>query len=135
MVACQEPVVPRRMTRTTKGAVLVVDADDAMRRAVCLALAADGYDTLQARDGAEALALLQRWTRKVSLIILDLSSGRRDGVRFKSAHAADPQLARIPVIACASSDEHSFHVHASAHFKKPFSMHELVARVRAWARA
>src|SRR5258708_32248690 len=54
----------------TKGAVLVVDDEAAIRTALALLLEDNGYTVLQARNGAEALDLLHAIDQPV-VVLLD----------------------------------------------------------------
>lgn len=57
--------------------ILVVDDDDGIREVLTAALAADGHAVDGARDGAEALALLE--LRSYDLVLSDLRMPRVDG--------------------------------------------------------
>jgi CheY-like chemotaxis protein len=77
--------------------VLVVDDDDDVREATAAILAAEGYRTIGAAHGKEALAILQNGAR-VGAIVLDLKMPVMDGVELRKLLRADPALARIPVV-------------------------------------
>ena len=59
--------------------MLVVDDDDRMRIAAVKLLNHLGFDTLQARDGLEALALAEQRRDRIQLILMDLSMPRLNG--------------------------------------------------------
>ena len=61
--------------------ILVVDAEEAVRRLSCEMLRNLGYEVLTAADGEEALAILGR-DRDVELVITDLGMPGMGGVRF-----------------------------------------------------
>ena len=77
--------------------VLVVDDDADIRFAAVMLLQSDGYTTIAAANGREALGLLRRGVRP-KLILLDLRMPVMDGFAFRAAQLADPALARIPVV-------------------------------------
>jgi CheY-like chemotaxis protein len=63
---------------TGRQPVLVVDDDAAIRRVPAEVLEDEGYPTIEARHGAEALELLDRHPR-VCLILLDMNMPVMDG--------------------------------------------------------
>ena len=63
-----------------KGAILVVDDDASLREQIVALLRDEGYRTLAAANGREALDVLERDTPK--LILLDLSMPVMDGWQF-----------------------------------------------------
>ncbi|HWJ96004.1 MAG TPA: response regulator, partial [Telluria sp.] len=76
--------------------ILVVD-DRPSNRAYLLALIGfTGHRTLQAADGAEALALVRR--ERPELVITDILMPTMDGYQFVQQLRADPQLAHTRVI-------------------------------------
>lgn len=76
--------------------ILVVD-DRPSNRAYLLALLGfSGHRTLQASDGAEALALVRR--ERPELVITDILMPAMDGYQFVRRLRADPQLAATRVI-------------------------------------
>ena len=78
--------------------VLVVDDDLAMRESLMALLDWDGYRTVGAENGREALDLLRRGGVRPCLIILDLMMPIMDGWQFRAEQRADPRLVDIPVI-------------------------------------
>lgn len=80
------PVPGRRNRR-----LLLVDDDDDLREALRLQLEPSGFDILEARDGAEALAAIE--TQRPDVILLDLMMPRLSGVGFLQAlGAASPPI-------------------------------------------
>ena len=76
--------------------IVVVDDDDDVREAVCEILHGEGYQTLGACNGQEALELLQH-TSAPDLILLDLMMPVMDGWDFLSGIDARPELRAVPV--------------------------------------
>jgi CheY-like chemotaxis protein len=85
----------------------VVDDSDPVRRALVQLLASEGYDVVDASDGADALALLGRGLVP-SLIVIDLCMPRTDGVTFRRIQLADPELRRIPTLAYSNDVARAF---------------------------
>ena len=111
--------------------ILVVDDDPHIREVVAFALGREGYRTLQAGDGAEALALLDRGG--VDLVVLDILMPEMDGAEVCRALRA---RSRVPLIFLTSKDDEidrivGLELGGDDYVTKPFSPRELVARVRA----
>jgi len=76
--------------------VLVVDDDPAARDLLTTNLGREGYRTLQARSGDEALELARKL--RPDAITLDVLMPKKDGWAVLGALKADPDLCDIPVI-------------------------------------
>ncbi|MBF5046270.1 response regulator [Aggregicoccus sp. 17bor-14] len=115
--------------------VLVVDDDADLRQAVCELLEDEGYRVQTAQHGAAALALLRASSTLPQLILLDLMMPVMDGWQFREAQAADPRLARIPVVVLTASrnlhDSPPLQVDALAY--KPVQLEQLLHLVQAHA--
>jgi two-component system, chemotaxis family, chemotaxis protein CheY len=61
--------------------ILIVDDSASLRTVVRLALARAGYDVLEAGDGVEGLAQLDK-ASKVNLIVSDVNMPNMDGISF-----------------------------------------------------
>lgn len=115
--------------------VLLVEDEAAIADFVVRALAADGYSVEQAGDGiaGEQLAV----DRDVDLVILDIALPGRGGLDVLAAiRAVKPAL---PVILLTARSELSdkvagLNAGATDYVTKPFSVEELLARVRAHLR-
>lgn len=79
------------------GAVLVVDDDSDIRETMALLLQAEGYPTLVAGGGREALAVLH-CGHHVAVILVDLRMPDMTGTELVEQLKDDPALARIPVV-------------------------------------
>jgi two-component system cell cycle response regulator DivK len=91
-----------RRRRTMGGAavmqqlILIVEDDDDSRRMLELLLSANEYETMSARNGAEALELMRG--RKPCLVLLDLQMPVMSGWEFREHQLKDPELADVPVL-------------------------------------
>ena len=81
--------------------ILVVEDDEAVCGALAVVLRQEGYEVEIASDGTEAMARLEAGPAP-SLILLDLTMPRMDGIEFRERQLADRRLARIPVIVMSS---------------------------------
>lgn len=58
--------------QSTKGTVLVVEDAESVRHMVCRMLHLDGYEVLEAPNGAVALQQIEQCARPVSLVLTDV---------------------------------------------------------------
>jgi two-component system response regulator MprA len=118
------------------GRVLVVDDDDALRRAVVRALELEGYEVVAASDGMEALQYVEDSSSPPDVIVLDVLMPNLDGL---STCRAIRSRSRVPILmltARGSVDDRVEGLDAGAddYLPKPFAVVELLARLRALLR-
>jgi CheY-like chemotaxis protein len=77
--------------------ILVVDDDDDVRNLVCLLLETEGYNPIAAKDGVDALQLLEE-REPPGLILLDIMMPRMGGEAVVAALKASAKWATVPVI-------------------------------------
>ena len=119
---------------TISSVILVVDDDPAIRDSLSKELRAVGYSTLTANDGIEGLSAVQ--SRGPDLVLTDLAMPRSDGFELIAAVRA---FSRVPMIVLsvrgADPDKvRALDLGAEDFVTKPFSVTELLARVRAQLR-
>lgn len=119
---------------TISSVILVVDDDPAIRDSLSKELRAAGYSTLTANDGIEGLSAVQ--SRGPDLVLTDLAMPRSDGFELIAAVRA---FSRMPMIVLsvrgADPDKvRALDLGADDFVTKPFSVTELLARVRAQLR-
>src|SRR5262245_26806932 len=113
------------------GRIAVVDDEASLREALEECLAGEGYAVTSYRDGAEAWSAFQR--ALPDLAILDVLMPRMDGLELcRRLRAASEEL---PIVFLTSRDEEfdrvlGLELGADDYLCKPFSMRELVARVK-----
>src|SRR5262245_60888578 len=110
--------------------ILVVDDEQPILQSVCYSLAKEGYKTLTARDAEEALQVSR--AEKPDLIILDLMLPTASGFDFCRMIRRD---SAVPIIMLTARNEETDRVvglelGADDYLTKPFSMRELMARVK-----
>ena len=111
--------------------ILVCDDEKDIRNALQIYLTAEGYHVLQAENGQAALDILRQ--NEVHLVLMDIMMPGLDGMatttKLREAY-------NIPVILLTAKSEDmdkilGLTVGADDYITKPFSMRELLARVRA----
>lgn len=112
--------------------ILVVDDDANIRELVCLFLRNDGFETVEATDGKEALAVYGRM--HVDLVVLDIMMPVIDGWTLcKELRRANPDLPLLMLTARGETWEKvkGFELGTDDYLTKPFDPLELTVRVRA----
>lgn len=115
--------------------VLVVDDDTSMRRALRTSLLAHGYVTSEARTGEEAIQEVTR--RPPDLVLLDVEMPGIGGIETcRRLRNFAPQAGIVIVTVCDLEEDKIRALEAGAddYITKPFSVRELVARLRALTR-
>ncbi|MES2405908.1 MAG: Hpt domain-containing protein [Pseudomonadota bacterium] len=112
--------------------VMVVDDSLTVRKITGRLLAREGYEVITAKDGLDALQMLQDVIPDVML--LDIEMPRMDGFELTKTMRADAQLAGVPIIMITSrtADKHRDHalsLGVNAYLGKPFQEEELLAHV------
>lgn len=114
--------------------ILIVDDDANVQRVLKYTLRQEGYDVVQAKDGAEALKL---WTAdRPSLILLDSTLPRMDGYQVAGRiRAEEGRKAHVPIIMLAAETDVEHKVRglrsgADDYLSKPFHSAELLARIK-----
>ncbi len=114
--------------------VLVVDDELDLLSLLDFNLRQAGFEVIATSTGAEALELLQR--RRPDLVLLDLMLPDVSGTEICRHLKGDPRTRDIPVVMLTAKGEEldrvvGFELGADDYVTKPFSMRELVLRVKA----
>lgn len=118
--------------RTTESTVLVVE-DNADLRGFLTRLLEPSWQVLQAADGRAALEIVRR--QRPDLVLSDVMMPELDGYGLLRELRADPVTEAIPVILLSARAGEGATIEgldagADDYLPKPFSSHELLARVR-----
>ena len=114
--------------------ILVVDDEPQITRVLRSALASHGYEVQIAHDGISALEKMGAWPP--DMVITDLAMPRMDGIALCAEVRAHSD---IPILVLSVRDQEAPKVEAldagaDDYVTKPFSIQELLARVRAHMR-
>lgn len=114
-----------------KTTIVVADDDPQLLRLVARNLELEGYATLTASDGQQALELVE--SKVPDLVLLDVMMPRLDG--FTVCHRIR-EFSSVPIIIVTARGQDQDKVRgldlgADDYLTKPFSVDELLARVRA----
>lgn len=113
------------------GTVLIVEDDPSILRGLQMNIGLEGFRTVCAHDGEEALALAR--SHRPDVILLDLMLPKLGGVDvIKQLRVDDPDT---PIIVLSAKDQegdkvHALSVGADDYVTKPFSVVEVIARIR-----
>ena len=123
----KERIIKEKSQKT----VLVVDDEKPIVDILVYNLKKEGYNTLEANDGEEAVRLVIE--KKPDLVLLDIMLPKMDGLTVckKIRHNYN-----IPIIMLSAKDEEidkilGLELGADDYITKPFSVRELIARVKA----
>ncbi len=123
-----------RSTQSKPGprCVLVVDDSVTVRKVTSRLLERQGMDVLVAKDGIEAVALLQE--RRPDVMLLDIEMPRMDGFEVARQVRHDERLGNLPIVMISSRTgdkhkEHASQLGVNKFLGKPFQENELLATI------
>jgi two-component system, OmpR family, KDP operon response regulator KdpE len=114
--------------------ILIVDDEPQITRVLRTALSTQGYSLRVAANGVEGMAAVHEW--KPDLVITDVSMPQMNGVELCREIRA---ISEIPILVLSVRNQDSMKIEAldagaDDYVTKPFSIQELLARVRAQLR-
>ncbi len=117
-----------------KEKILIVEDDKDILKMVEYNLKKEGYRTVCARDGEDAIEMAH--SERPDLILLDLMLPGIDGLEVCKQLKKESKTASIPVIMVTAKSQESdkvvgLELGADDYVTKPFSVRELLARVKA----
>jgi CheY-like chemotaxis protein len=112
--------------------ILIVEDNPLNMELVCVVLESHGYETWQARTGAEALERLG--TGKPDLIVMDIQLPGLDGLTLTKRLKQEPATRDIPVLALTAhamkgDRDRILGAGCSAYIQKPIDIKELTNQV------
>ena len=114
--------------------ILIVDDEQDIVELLSYNLEKEGFSTVKAYDGEDALGLVH--SEKPDLMILDLMLPKMNGLDVCKAIRRNPETVNLPIIMLTAKGDEidkiiGLEVGADDYITKPFSIKELIARVRA----
>ncbi len=112
--------------------ILIVEDEETLSDVMRLNLQNEGYEVDVANSAEQALTYD---VRSYSLILLDIMMGEISGIQMAKILKAEPSTSSIPIIFCTARDSEDdmvqgLNMGADDYIMKPFSIRNLVARVR-----
>ena len=114
----------------SKGTVLIVDDEQAIRESLSLVLEDEGYTCLCAADGSKALEIITG--QKIDILITDVHMPKMDGLQLLLAtKKSSPNTHSIVITAYSETDNaiKSLHMGASGYLIKPLDFDDVIKRV------
>ena len=113
--------------------ILIVDDSSSLRTVVRMTLTRAGYEVLEAGDGVQGLAVLDK-TPKVHMIVSDVNMPNMDGITFVTQVKQHPRHKFVPVIMLTTEGEEDAknrgrQAGAKAWMVKPFNPPQLLDAV------
>jgi CheY-like chemotaxis protein len=112
--------------------IMIVEDDTEIRELLGEALVDNGYRSIEASHGADALEQLRSRTQKPCLILLDIRMPDVNGWEFRRAQIADPDIESIPVVlftAHANAEGVAGEMNAAGFLKKPATLEALLSMI------
>ena len=114
--------------------ILVMEDEDALATLLQYNLEKEGYDVVVAADGEEGLVQIDE--RQPDLVLLDWMLPKVSGIEVCRRLRGRPETRNLPIIMLTARGEESDRIRgldtgADDYLTKPFSMTELIARIRA----
>lgn len=115
--------------------ILVVEDNDNTRKLMQAVLSQNGYEPILARDGVEALEILDR--KHVDLIVLDIMMPRMDGYEFTEtlrASGCDLPILMVTAKEKPADKRRGFQIGTDDYMVKPVDEEEMILRIAALLR-
>ncbi len=133
-----DPAIDRAVLTRADGSpirAVVVDDEESLVEVISTALGYEGWDVSTAKDGQEALSVIREVTPDI--VVLDIMMPHIDGLRVVQRLHADGLF--MPILLLTAKDAVSDRVTGLGiggddYLTKPFSLEELIARLRALLR-
>ena len=117
----------------TKSKILIVD-DAELNRSVLADILDEKYEIIEAENGLEAIAQIERNKRELSLVLLDIMMPEADGFEVLAIMNKNKWLEQIPVIIISSETspayiENAYDLGAMEYISRPFEPRTVQHRV------
>lgn len=110
--------------------ILVIEDEESLAELLQLVLQGEGYQVFSAKDGVEGLQIL--WEQSPDLVLLDVMMPRMNGWEAcrRIREYSDIPIIMLTAMGSEQDKVRGLELGADDYLTKPFSMAELVARVR-----
>jgi DNA-binding response OmpR family regulator len=113
--------------------VLIVDDEVITRQMLATLLKIDGYESIEAEDGLDALEKVEN--HAPDAIILDVMMPRMDGVTACKHLRSNPKTASIPILMLSGrtqieAEEEGLNAGANVYLKKPMDIQKMLATLK-----
>ncbi len=111
--------------------ILIVDDDSDIREAIDCVVREQGYDAVCARDGLDALRVIDDPVAPPHLVILDVLMPRLDGIGL--AQVLRAREATLPVVLVSAHEDVAKHAEVlgvAGHLRKPVTLDDLLDVIR-----
>lgn len=115
--------------------ILVVDDEAPIRKFLRISLSAEGFQVLEAADGAAALNAITGKPLQLAIVDLGLPDVDGEDLIYAIRAASDIPIIVLSIRAAEAQKIAAFEAGANDYVTKPFSTGELIARIRAHLRA
>lgn len=114
--------------------ILAVDDSKMMLRIISSTIEMLAFEPLKASNGKEAMALLEKESANVALVLLDWNMPEMNGMDTLLAIRTDPRYAAIPVMMVTTEGEkknvvRAIQAGAKHYLTKPFNQQDLATRI------
>jgi chemosensory pili system protein ChpA (sensor histidine kinase/response regulator) len=125
----------RQLTIDDALTVLIVDDSPSVRRVMSNLVTKTGWAAFAAKDGLEALEMLQTAAHLPDVILSDVEMPRMDGYEFVAALKQQPALKHIPVVMITSraGDKHrqkALEMGVAEYLAKPYEDEDLIRTIK-----
>ncbi len=127
-----KPAVSMRSTTESKATILVVDDSVTVRKVTSRFLERQGFTVVLAKDGIDALEILQETTP--DLMLLDIEMPRMDGFEVATQVRHNRRLQHLPIIMITSRTgekhrERALEIGVNDYMGKPFQENQLLSKI------
>ena len=128
-----KPAISVRSSTESKTTILVVDDSVTVRKVTSRFLERQGFNVVLAKDGIDALEILQETTP--DLMLLDIEMPRMDGFEVASQVRHNRRLQELPIIMITSRTgekhrERAFEIGVNDYMGKPFQENQLLNKIQ-----
>lgn len=113
--------------------ILVIEDEELVRKVIEFRLKKEGYDVYQAKDGGEALELIEQ--HQFDVILVDIMIPYVGGLEITQKVKSNPKTASTQIIVVSANGLENvileaFALGADDFISKPFNLPELIMRVK-----